>query len=129
MDEQRSLGLFLAGEKDPGIFQHADEQDDVGWFLKRKTEEVVVDDGDIREVSGARADYLSPTRVAFDCNDFARRFAEITRDGAATGADFQHPLAAQILGEGPQQVRSLGGEVVLRGPVRDRRAPFGREAA
>ncbi len=49
MGEQSPPRVILAGIKDPGIFHHADEQDDVGRFVEREAEEVVVDDGDIRE--------------------------------------------------------------------------------
>jgi hypothetical protein len=98
--------------EEPCIFQHADQDDNIGGRLQAEAEDILLDNGDIREIAGSGAEDSGAARTGLHRHHLARDFSQEARDRAATRANFQHPTTAQRLPKRPQQIPALGREMI-----------------
>ncbi|MNM30978.1 hypothetical protein D3C81_415460 [compost metagenome] len=109
-------GIIAAGEH-IGVFQHADQRDDIKLVRTLELIKLLAQYGNIVEVARARTGDGSTPRATLECQYLCTAFAQKARDGAATGTYFQHIGTTQHRLKRSHQVGARAAQVINGWPV------------
>src|ERR1019366_6947617 len=109
---------ILTGGKHSGVFKNADQKHPVKRFLGVKTEEVVHEHKNIRQVPASLRSHPGPSEAAFDGDYFCANLAKVASDGSAAASQLKN-LVPRVDAQRTYQAMTGAAEVIFARPIVD----------